>query len=53
MITLEEFIKQEQVKLQSFEAYWRKNEIIKPELFPSELLAGDWDEMLAIYSEEE
>ncbi|WP_318441718.1 hypothetical protein [Photobacterium leiognathi] len=46
-LTLEQFLEQEREKLKQFEAYWKRNAKKEPETFPSSLMAGDWDEMLA------
>ncbi|PSV00509.1 hypothetical protein [Photobacterium kishitanii] len=48
-ITLQHFLEIERKRLIQFEAYWKKNGEQNPEMFPSQMLSGDWDEMLLFF----
>ena len=50
-ISLDEFIRMEQERLDKFKAYWIRESKVNDLEFPLFLLSGDWDEMYMIFDE--
>lgn len=49
---LQQFIQEQRDHLVAFEKHWQEQVEAGTEGYPEEMLAGDWDEQLMMFSEE-
>ena len=51
-MTLEEWITDSKLRLDAFAAEWKQQQVgAQAEYYPSEMLAGEWDEQFRAYDE--
>lgn len=53
MMTLEEFVSLEQKRLENFKSHWEKEQKQNPEIHPTKMNVGDWEEHLSLFNEED
>jgi hypothetical protein len=49
MITIQEFVEAEILRLKNFQEYWEKMHLEVPDLFPTLLPEGEWLEHFDLY----